>query len=285
VVFVYFPAEGVALLPFIHIFELPIDSYGLANVVAYGLAAWVAYSLALQDGRDKRDAFDFILVAVISALFGAKIFHTLFEAEGHKLSDDSVATGVWDLLADDPLHWADLFAPGYVFYGGVVVSSFATMIFIYRREITTPVAFADYAAPALAIGMGIGRVGCFMAGCCYGISTEVPWGVTYPAGDLAALGTVHPVQLYDAAYGFVAFALIVVLYQKRQFSGQAFLALVGSYAFWRFGTEMLRADDDRGIWLVGISTSQWVSILSLPLIVFLWRQWSKLYPRSEEQAS
>ena len=126
--------------PLFEVFDFPIDSYGLANVLAYGLAAWIAYTLAVRDGRDKRDAFDFLLVSVISALFGAKIFHTLFEAEGHELSDGSEANGVLDLLLDDPLHWADLFAPGYVFYGGVVISSLTTLIFLHRRQFARPVA-------------------------------------------------------------------------------------------------------------------------------------------------
>ena len=154
--------EGVLpLLPFIPFLGFDIDSYGLANVIAYGLAALVTYRLAIQDGRDKRDAFDFILFVVISALFGAKIFHTLFEAQGHALSDGTKASGVLELLADDPLHWADLFSPGYVFYGGVVIASFTGMYFVYSRKLSNPAAFADYAAPGLAIGMGIGRTGCF----------------------------------------------------------------------------------------------------------------------------
>ena len=267
--------EGVLpLLPFIPFLGFDIDSYGLANVIAYGLAALVTYRLAIQDGRDKRDAFDFILFVVISALFGAKIFHTLFEAQGHALSDGTKASGVLELLADDPLHWADLFSPGYVFYGGVVIASFTGMYFVYSRKLSNPAAFADYAAPGLAIGMGIGRTGCFLAGCCFGVASEVPWAVEYPHGKLALLGAVHPVQLYDAAFGFVAFIIILSLYRRRQFPGQIFLGLVGVYTFWRFGTEMLRADSDRGIWL-SLSTSQWVSVLGLPLIAWVWRQWSR----------
>ena len=269
------------MLPFIPFLGFNIDSYGLANVVAYGLAALMTYRLAVADGRDKRDAFDFILFVVVSALFGAKIFHTLFEAEGHSLSDGSQAAGVLDLLIDDPLHWADLFSPGYVFYGGVVVASFSGMYFVFSRKFSDPAAFADYAAPALALGMGIGRTGCFLAGCCYGIATDMPWAVQYPEGKLAALGAVHPVQLYDAMFGFVALVVILMLYQRRKFSGQMFLALVGVYTFWRFGTELLRADADRGIWFY-LSTSQWVSVLSFPVIGWVWVRWSRAYPREAQ---
>jgi phosphatidylglycerol---prolipoprotein diacylglyceryl transferase len=268
------------LLPFIPFFGFSVDSYGLANVLAYGVAAGLTYYLALKDGREKRDAFDFILFVVVAALFGAKIFHTLFEAQGHQLSDGTVADGLLALLADDPLHWADLFSPGYVFYGGVVIASFSGMYFVYSRQFTDPAAFADYAAPALALGMGIGRTGCFLAGCCYGVGTDLPWAVHYPSGDLAALGAVHPVQIYDAMFGFVAFLVILTLYERRRFSGQLFLGLVGLYTFWRFGTEMLRADDDRGIWL-SLSTSQWVSVLALPMIIVIWKRWGAQYPREQ----
>jgi phosphatidylglycerol:prolipoprotein diacylglycerol transferase len=204
---------------------------------------------------------DVLLVAVCSAVLGSKMFHVLFEAPGHVLSHGSEARGVWDLLRDDPWHWARLFDPGYVFYGGLLVATLATWAFVTKRGLPRPLAIGDCMAPALAFGIVLGRAGCFWAGCCYGTSAEgLPWGVTYPDQPLASLGLVHPTQLYDATFGLLALVAMAFLYRKRRFDGQIFLWFLMGYSVWRFTTEFFRGDAERGIWVSWASTSQLISL-------------------------
>lgn len=252
-------------------FGEPIHAYSATMALGMTAGVVIGFWLGLKDGRSVRDLFDMALVAVLGGLLGAKTFHTLFEAAGHHLTDGRTATGVVDLLLDDPWHWARLFEPGFVFYGGVIGAALLMWLYAIRREVPDKGAIGDYATPGILIGIFIGRIGCFLAGCCYGSETERPWAVHFP-GDHASHGAgVHPVQLVDASFGLVALAACLVLWKRRRFSGEALCAVSMAYAIFRFSTELLRADADRGVWLGGtLSTSQIVSLGTLPVVLWLW---------------
>ncbi len=248
-----------------------INVYATATVLGYVLGVGIGLWLGLRDGRAVRDLLEMGIVVVLSAVLGAKVFHTLFESAGHHLPDGRIAEGFWDLIQVDPWHWARLFESGYVFYGGVVGALGMGYLFTLRAGFRDKGAFGDYAAPGLALGIGIGRLGCFMAGCCYGADADVAWAVVFPAGHPTGGAHVHPVQLYDAAFGFAAFACCLWYYPRRRFAGELFGLLIASYSVWRFVTEMFRADGDRGVWLGGtLSTSQLVSLAVLPVTAFFW---------------
>ena len=271
-------ADGNRYTPRVHpvlftAFGEPVFSYVVATVLGYGAGVAFGIAMGLKDGRSLRDLFDLALVCVISALLGSKLFHTLFEAKGHVLSDGTVADGIVDLLKDDPWHWARLFEAGYVFYGGVVGGIAMLYLFMVRRRMPDKGSIGDYATPGLLFGIVVGRIGCFLAGCCYGSATSMPWGVVFPDGHPSDGACVHPVQLYDAAYGVIALCAFALLYRRRRFGGEAFCAFVVSYAAFRFGTEMFRADADRGLWFGGVlSTSQLVALTTVPITLFFWRR-------------
>lgn len=254
-------------------FGQSVHSYSLLVGVAATVGVVWGMFLGRKDGRSWRDLFDLAIVVIVGGFLGAKVFHTLFEAAGHELTDGTTAKGVLDLLADDPWHWARLFEPGYVFYGAVVGAFFITWLFMVRRALPDRWSIGDYATPGLLAGVLIGRLGCFLGGCCYGRAADVPWAVTFPAGHAAAGVPVHPVQLYDAAFGAVGLVVLAWLYKKRRFGGEALCAFFASYALYRFSTELLRADADRGLWLGGLlSTSQLVALATLPPTLFAWRR-------------
>lgn len=248
-----------------------VQAYVVATVLGYAVATGIGLWLGRKDGRDWRDLFDGAIVLVISAVMGAKLFHVLFEAEGHVLGGGQIAHSVWDLLRADPWHWARLFEPGYVFYGGVVVASLMVLLFVYRRAIEDPFAAGDYAAPGFALGIAIGRLGCYFAGCCFGVPTDVPWAVHFPASHATGGVGVHPTQLYDVAFGLVAFAACVWYWPRRKFGGDLFARLLVAYGTWRFLVEFFRGDGDRGVWLGGaLSTSQLVSLTVVPITCAVW---------------
>ena len=255
------------------VFGEPIPAYSAATVLGYVAGVAIGLHLALKDGRSLADMLELGVVIVLSAVLGAKVFHFLFESKGHDLGDGRIADGVWDVFQVDPWHWARLFEPGYVFYGGVVFGIGMAYVFVVRRGLQDKGSIGDYAAPGFALGIAIGRAGCILAGCCYGSPTELPWAVHYPAShDTHGVG-VHPVQLYDVAFGLVALVVMKWWWPKRRFGGEVFAALIAGYAIWRFVTEMFRADADRGVWLSGnLSTSQLVSIVVLPATLFFWRR-------------
>src|SRR5262249_20692110 len=137
-------------------------------------------------------------------------------------------------------------------------------------------AWADFAAPALCIGLAITRVGCFLAGCDFGRPWTGPWAVSFPAGSpafteqtlaglLPAGATqslpVPPTQLYESIAGLALLALAIAVLRRRVAWGQPFAAVVVGYAVLRFAIEIVRADSGRGF--VGpLSTSQLIAIVT-----------------------
>lgn len=191
---------------------------------SYILGAFIFLWIASKDARKLSEALWVLLIIIATALVGSKFSHVLFEAKGHLLSDNTIARNFWDLLKDDPWHVLRFSDPGYVFFGGLVACLLIGALWHKMRS------YADYAVPGLCLGIFFGRLGCFETGCCYGVH------------DL-------PVQLFDACFG------LVLLFKVRKM--QDFLIY---YSLWRFGLEFLRADESRGIWALGLSTSQWIAL-------------------------
>jgi phosphatidylglycerol:prolipoprotein diacylglycerol transferase len=256
----------------------------VAVVSAYAVGVAVFLWRGRRDGRPLADLLDLSLVAVLGGLLGAKVFHTVFEARGHVLTDGTSARGAVDLLRDDPWHWARFFEAGHVFYGGALVGGAALWLLATRRAVPVKAALFDAAVPGVLAGVLIGRVGCFLAGCCYGAalppgSTLAAIGVRFPPDHPTHGALVHPVELYDAAFGAVGLAVLGVraLVQAPSsvawggFPGGAACVAAAAYAVHRFATEVWRADVDRGLWLGGaLSTAQIVSLVVFPVAVVLW---------------
>jgi phosphatidylglycerol---prolipoprotein diacylglyceryl transferase len=207
------------------LFGTPIHAYTVTMTLGIGGGVVLGFWLGRREGRSWRDLFDMGLVAVLGGLLGAKVFHAVFEAKGHHLSDGRTAHGVVDLLLDDPWHWARLFEAGFVFYGGIIGAALLMWVYAIRREIPDKGGIGDYAVPGILMGIFVGRIGCFLAGCCYGAETDWAWAVHFPADHASHGASVHPVQLLDASFGLVGLALSFALWGKRRFSGEALCAV------------------------------------------------------------
>ncbi|MFC1767514.1 prolipoprotein diacylglyceryl transferase, partial [Candidatus Margulisiibacteriota bacterium] len=124
----------------------------------------------------------------------------------------------------------------------------------------------DIMSPGVMFGYAIGRVGCFLNGCCYGLETKLSWGVQFPAETILR----HPTQLYSAACGLAIFALLMLAFQRRKFAGQVFLFTVLLYTVYRFSLEFFRYSPIRP---AGLTLSQYVAIVFF--IVGLFLLWKK----------
>lgn len=256
------------------------DTYATLTALSYFLGAVLGAWLLRRDQRTWRDVADVLLVASFSALLGSKLFHVLFESRGHLLSDGREASGMIDLLRDDPWHWARIFDPGYVFYGGLLVATVVTWLFAKRQRLPRPGAIADALVPSIALGIVLGRLGCFLAGCCFGADAPgLPWAVVYPHPPLNAYGPMHPTQLYDATFGVLALGVIAWPGARRP-EGWRFVCFLMAYSLWRFVTEFFRGDLERGVWLGFLSTSQALSLLVFGLSC-LWIAGSGLDNRAQ----
>ncbi len=130
----------------------------------------------------------------------------------------------------------------------------------------------DLAAPSVALGFAITRIGCFLTGCCYGRPTNLPWGVVFPPFSPAWLAfgdtPVHPVQLYSSLGNLVLFAALLALRRRQRFDGFLFLSWAALYAVLRFVLEMFRADPRVAL---GLTAAQLANLVIAPLaLALLW---------------
>ncbi|MCB1154205.1 MAG: prolipoprotein diacylglyceryl transferase [Deltaproteobacteria bacterium] len=195
------------------------------------------------------------LGAALAAIFGVLI--------GGRLLDVIVR---WDYYSVD---LARIFTnrAGAVFYGGYIGALLGA--FGYLKIKKQPyLAHQDVACTYFGLGLAVHRTfGCFMAGCCFGGPTNLPWGVTFPEGSRAWKAfdghAVHPSQLYEALLGLLIFATVITYRNKRGNSrvyGELFAVQLYMYGIGRFLLEFLRGDGSRGQFGV-FSTSQWISIV------------------------
>jgi len=130
---------------------------------------------------------------------------------------------------------------------------------------------ADLISPLIALGLFSGRIGCFLAGCCYGKETSVGWAVVFTNPDsLARLNVpLHPTQLYEAADGLVLFFLLSWMERRKSFDGQIFWLFVLLYSITRFFVEIFRGDPRGFLFTDVLSTSQAVGILLAIFSLFM----------------
>lgn len=246
-----------------------VYTYGVLLAAAYLLGLKFAMVRARTRGLDPARALDLGIYIIISALVGAKLL--LFVVE-------------FDTFRSNPSELWSLARSGGVFYGGLILAV-AVALWYMRRHRMPVWTTCDVFAPGIALGHAVGRLGCLAAGCCYGRPTDLPWGITFTHPEAAAnSGTplneaLHPTQLYESgAELLILFALLAMERKGRQFPGRTFWLYMLLYGVSRFVIELFRGDD-RGIVMGVVSTSQFISLLIIPLSVLM------LYVLSRRQAA
>lgn len=234
-----------------HIAGIPAPAYGILNLVAFAAGITAMAWLASKDGIPFRRAADLAILTTVVGEAGARLTFVLVE---------------FNRIASGEVPLRQMLFGGRVVLGGVV-AGFACAIWLSHRNRFRVVSFTDAGVTGTALGMGIGRIGCVMAGCCYGKPTGLPWGITFTDPIAHRInGTplgiaLHPTQILQSLDGLFIFAFLVWLHGRRRFVGEvsaAFLILTGAA---RFLVEFLR-DDPRGA-AYGLATSQWIGLATL----------------------
>jgi phosphatidylglycerol:prolipoprotein diacylglycerol transferase len=239
----------------------PVYAYGVLLAVAYLTGLRIAVVRARRMGLDSGRVLDLGIYLIIAALVGAKLMLVLVD---------------FRYFADQPREVLSLVRAGGIFYGGLIAAVGTAWILVprYRLPLWTT---ADVIAPGIAFGHVIGRVGCLLAGCCYGRPTSVPWAVTFTDPVATAnVGTpldvpLHPTQLYDAAAELLILTVLLATERRgRTFPGRTFWLYILLYGVSRFIVEFYRGDE-RGTLFV-LSTSQVVSLVAVPSALAMWRR-------------
>jgi phosphatidylglycerol:prolipoprotein diacylglycerol transferase len=239
-----------------------ISIYTYGFLIACGALAGFAYT-AYQTKKQFNTSIEtvqtLIILIIVAAIVGGKLF-IIFEDPKSYLSDPS-------LLFRN-------FSNGFVFYGSLLFA-IPTMLLFFRHYKLPTLAMLDIMAATTCIVHAFGRMGCFMAGCCYGTGHDGFFSVTFtdPKCSAEPLNTpLHPTQLYSSIMILAILAIILFVKRRKKFEGQLFMLYLMLYAIGRSVVEIFRGDLDRGFIIDGIlSNSQFISILvfSGALIIYI----------------
>ena len=242
-------------------------------MVALGILAGVglAEHLHRKSGGEPGRVIDVALIVVVCGLIGARLLFVLIN---------------FRYYSSNTLETVMVWKGGLVFYGGLIGGILALLgcIRFYRLP---PWSMLDIGAVAIAIGQGLGRLGCFSAGCCYGRLTDLPWAVTFTDQRCLAIDVlnhpVHPTQLYSFLFLMGLTGFLVWLQPRKKFPGQGAAAYLVLYGLFRFGVEFLRSDPRGAFSVMGttLATSQWISLVAVAAGVVIYVQLARKKSRVE----
>ncbi len=229
-----------------------IHPYGVCCTLGIIVAAVVACVLARKKGFEFFDFALVIIITLVGALVGAKLLFLIVSWKS-----------ICDLFETYPTWQAilSIVQGGYVFYGGLIGGVLGLVITLKVKKAK----FLDYAnifALVLPLGHAFGRVGCFFAGCCYGVEYEGFLSYTYSSAlDISTpIGVpLLPIQLIEAVALLVLFAVMLWVYLSPKHQNKICYIYILGYSILRFVLEFFRGDVERGL-LLRLSTSQWVSV-------------------------
>jgi phosphatidylglycerol---prolipoprotein diacylglyceryl transferase len=258
---------------------LPVRGYGV--MVLAGAAAGVAMATyrAQRAGIDRELIWSMAFWLFIGGMIGGRAFYVI-----EYWQKFSAGTPRETLLR--VLNFPE---GGLVVYGAFIGGVIAVLYFIRKHQLPTLATF-DLIAPSMMIGLALGRVGCFLNGCCYGGPTSLPWAVRFPAGsppfaDQAESGLIataanssvpiHPAQLYSAITAALIGWVLWTYYPFRRRDGQVIGLMLALYPVSRFLEEIIRTDEP-AVFGTGLSISQNISlavfVTGIGLLVYLAKQ-------------
>ena len=220
-----------------------IYSYGLMFAIAVLVCAFFLSKDAAQKGISRETVFDLVFWVVLSGLIGARLFFVILN---------------WKYFLQYPGEIINVQNGGLAFQGSLVFGTIAGLIYVKKNKLSL-VTVIDLCAPYAALGQSIGRIGCFLNGCCFGKS--VPWGIYFPVLKYRA----YPTQLFDAIGLFVIFLFLKRMQKKSLLPGQIFVLYLVLASLLRFIVEFFRADHYH--LFAGLSVYQWVC-LGLIILAF-----------------
>lgn len=222
--------------------KITIHSWGALVAIAFATALYLVWKDSKRVKIDQDKTIDFSLWALVLALIGARLVYVLFDL-GNFLKN--------------PVEILFLQNGGLSIHGALLGGILAGWLFTRKKNIPF-FRLADLVAPPLILAQGIGRLGCFLAGICYGKITEIPWAVRFSTVP----GLRHPTQLYESGLDIVVFLFLWSYRKKAKFEGEIFLIYLVAYSVVRSFVEFYRDD----MTMVGPLTV--TQLISLPVIIF-----------------
>ncbi|MBL9161180.1 MAG: prolipoprotein diacylglyceryl transferase [Planctomycetaceae bacterium] len=218
-------------------------AYTLIMVAAVATGIWFSRRMPSPSALTSGERLGIGLGAFCGAMIGAKLPFVVAD---------------WDGL----LSGAAWFSDGKTIICGLVGGYVGVEAAKWALGVT--VKTGDSFAVPVAAAVGVGRLACFVGGCCYGTPTDLPWGIVFPAVDSLPR---HPTQLYEAAFHLTMAAVLWQLQRRGMFRGQLIKLYILSYLTYRFATEFIRPEAQ--LWY-GLTGYQWACLALAPVFAALW---------------
>ena len=241
-----------------------LPTYGVLITLAFLVALWMVGRLARRGGLDADTVINLGIYTAIAGMLGAKLFMILLDFGYY-----------WQNPGE--LFSLDTLRAGGIFYGGLVLA-LVTALFYMRRNKLPGLVTADVFAPAIALGHAIGRLGCFAAGCCWGVSSHLPWAVVFTNPEAHRMFGVpldiplQPTQLYESAAEAIIFLVLYRRIQRPHKPGAIIGLYLVLYPAARFLVEFVRAHDEFNPHFGPLVLEQWIALALMAVGVYLLRR-------------
>ncbi len=217
--------------------SLTVYSYGLLVATGMLVVFCLAVLRAPRLGFSKNAVSDLVLALFVSGVVGARFFYVLQHVEEY---------------SSHPMKVFSIQEGGLVWYGGFIFAMGAGFVYAGVRRLPALRLF-DFFAPFTPLAHAIGRLGCFLNGCCFGRFTESPFGVLLPGEAVKRL----PVQIIEAIFLFLLSGFLFALSYKKRREGELFICYVALYSAGRFILEFWRGDQ---LLVFSLTIPQWSSV-------------------------
>ena len=225
-----------------HIGKFVIHGYGLMIGIGFVLALLVGEYRAKKMGMKEEALIDIAIIAGVSGFLGAKLLYIIVSFKD---------------FIKDPI--GVLGSSGFVVYGGLIAGVLCNLIYVKIKKLSF-LEYFDLVMPEIALAQGFGRIGCFLAGCCYGKETDSILAITFHESEFAPNNVpLIPTEIYSSLLDFVHFGVLLFIAGRKKKDGQVAACYLLFYSIGRFILEFFRGDLIRGS--VGVlSTSQFISL-------------------------
>jgi phosphatidylglycerol:prolipoprotein diacylglycerol transferase len=264
--------------------DVGVHTYGLFVALGFAIGIVRFWRAGTRQGMDGGRLLDLAFWGLVAGIVGSRVAFVALNAR----SFIHACVAPSDIASASPFSGClaafRFWEGGLILYGGAIGTG-AVAWWFCKRERWSFWKLGDLAAPTLAIGHALGRLGCYFAGCCFGAACHAPWGVSFPRGSVAfdelqAAGAVlpgraftvalHPTQLYEAIGEFAIFGGLLWLERRRHRQrvsqaapGGSLLVYLGAYAALRFVVEVFRGDTARG-YLFEVTAPKLAGLIGLP---------------------
>jgi len=274
--------------------DFVISSYGLMMVVAFLMGNYLLRRDIVALGYEPEIADDITFQAAIGGILGAKLYYLIENIPGGRAADNlsgllDIMEGILTFDGGRIAGGIQNFGAGMVFLGGLLGGMIAVTVYARKKNIKF-LDVADWTAPYVVLGHGIGRIGCFLVGDDYGRPTDLPWAIKFHrglpisnAGNMRQIGVdvdptlpydhvlaCHPTQIYEMAAYFCIFAYLRLIVKKnQQYKGQIIFEYLFLAGFTRFVVEFIRLNPT---YIFGLSGAQLLSIIMMVIgTVAMWK--------------